>query len=89
MDTLHSFITKLAEQWPILMTILSIIGSIVVLGTTYILATKNKEDDAKLKKIEDHKLWGFLLRFLKRFSALERKKIEKKEEDGAPKADPK
>lgn len=49
------------------------LGFLVVAGYTYIQITPSLEDDAWLKRIEDHKIFGVALRLLVKFSPVQRK----------------
>ena len=57
----------------IVINVLAVLGSIVVAGGAYILATPNKDDDKWLQKMEKNAIIGPILRTLIRFSPLQRK----------------
>ena len=58
---------------PIVSTILTVLGSLVVAGTIYIRLTPTQDDDAWLIKQENKPIIGQLLAALRKFSVIERK----------------
>lgn len=61
--------------------VLMALGSLVVLGATYIKVTPNQDDDQWLQRMEQKPIVGSLLKMLVRFSP-----IYRKEEKDEPKA---
>ncbi len=53
--------------------ILSALGTLVILGGVYVRATPSKADDAWFDKLEGHVVFGPIVRFLMRFSPVERR----------------
>jgi hypothetical protein len=49
------------------------LGALVIMGYAYVQVTPNQDDDAWVKKIEEHKIFGAALRLLLRFSPVQRK----------------
>lgn len=74
MEQLSQLLEGLANSYPVILMGLSVLGTLVVTGTGYIALTPTQNDDAWLAKIESHGVVGAILRALKRFSILERKK---------------
>jgi hypothetical protein len=80
---------------PILVLILSLLGSLVMLGVAYVAMTPSQDDDAWLLALQEKPLIGHLLKFLQAFSMVEKKdgklQLSNKKEvpelpPGAPKA---
>ena len=63
---------------PVLVLGLSLLGSLVVLGMTYVGLTPSKDDDAWLLAIQEKPVIGALLKLLQAFSPIAKKdgKIE-------------
>lgn len=80
---------------PLLVLILSLLGSLVVLGVAYVAMTPSKDDDAWLLALQEKPIIGHLLKFLQAFSIVQKKdgvvQLSNKKEvpelpPGAPKA---
>ena len=80
---------------PLLVLILSLLGSLVVLGVAYVAMTPSKDDDAWLLALQEKSIIGHLLKFLQAFSIVQKKdgvvQLSNKKEvpelpPGAPKA---
>jgi len=81
MDLILSLITK----YPILNSILMLLGTLVVIGQTYVALTPSLSDDAWLAKVEDMPGIGHLLSMLVAFAPIERKASDQKPKE-TPKA---
>jgi len=60
--------------WPVAETVLEVLGGAVILGLTYVKLTPNVKDDAFIAKMESMPVIGKLLKAIKSFSPIERKK---------------
>jgi hypothetical protein len=78
MEILAVYLSSLAAKYPPIFLALTVLGTMVVLGTIYIKITPTQDDDKWLIKIENHIVWGSLLRLFVRFSIFRR--AEKKNE---------
>jgi hypothetical protein len=78
MEIFAVYLSALATKYPPVFFALTVLGSMVVLGTIYVKVTPTQDDDKWLMKIENHLIWGSLLRLLIRFSIFRR--AEKKNE---------
>lgn len=58
---------------PVLVLALSLLGSLVVLGVTYVGLTPSKDDDAWLLALQDKPVIGIILKFLQACSPVEKK----------------
>jgi hypothetical protein len=73
MDYINGLILAMATKYPPVLLGLSSIGTLVVIASTYIKMTPNKDDDKWFNNLENHPVYGLLLRQLTRFSIFERK----------------
>lgn len=81
---------------PVLVLILSCLGSLVMLGVAYVAMTPSKDDDAFLLTLQEKPLVGHILKFIQAFSIVQKKdgvvQLSNKKEEvpelpvGAPKA---
>jgi len=69
MDQLIALLTN----YPIVVTILSILGSLVIIMTVVAPLTKTTKDDQIIQKIESNSLWKSVWDFLKKFSLIQKK----------------
>lgn len=60
---------------PVLQVILVILGSLVVLASTYVKLTPTQDDDAWFAKVEAVPVLGDVIKFLLKFSAISRKDV--------------
>ncbi len=65
---------SILNEYPAITAILSGLGTLVVLGYAYVKATPSKSDDAYVAKLEKNAIVGPILKALKAFSPVERKK---------------
>lgn len=70
---LSIILSALVVQYPILASVLAVLGSLVVVGTVYVKITPSKTDDAWFDKLEAIPLVGTVLKLLVSFSPIERK----------------
>jgi hypothetical protein len=73
MDFFNGLILSLATKYPPALAGLSALGSLVVLASAYIKLTPTQDDDKWLIKVENHPIYGLILRQFTRFSIFERK----------------
>lgn len=74
MDQLHDLENLIRQYAPnVVIYGLMGLGALVIMGYTYIQMTPSLDDDAWLKKLEDNKIAGYVLRLLVRFSPVQRK----------------
>ena len=66
-------ISNFAKANASLMYILSGLGSLVVMGQTYVAMTPSKDDDAKLQKLEKRPFLGMIFRIVRSFAPIQRK----------------
>ena len=71
-----SMISQFAEKYEMVMHILAGLGTLVILGQAYVAITPSEDDDAKLQKFEKMPIVGMLLRIVKSFAPIQRKKKE-------------
>lgn len=57
----------------IVLSSLMVLGALVVLGYVYVSLTPTQKDDSWVREIEDHAIFGAILRFLVKFSPIQRK----------------
>lgn len=63
----------LMKNYPVVILVLSGIGTLVVAATAFVAATPSKTDDAKLEEIKKKPVIGSIIIFLERFSTVSRK----------------
>ena len=67
------FIIGMILKFPVGMLVLSALGTLVVLGQTYIFLTPTQDDDAWYAKMEAIPLVGQILKALAKFAPIQRK----------------
>jgi len=73
METMiQTVLSYLASTFPVVATILLVLGSLVVIGQAYVATTKTLVDDEFLKKIEELPIVGTLLKVIARFAVIQR-----------------
>ena len=73
MNSLYDLLIELGKTWPSILLTMTILGTLVTVGSAYVLITPKKTDDKWWQRLEEHKIFGVILRLLKRFSVLQRK----------------
>lgn len=70
---MEAMLAILVGLHPAVTLVLSALGSLVILGGTYVAMTPTQSDDAWFAKLEATPLLGQLLKALKAFSPVQRK----------------
>jgi len=73
MDQIYAFIQMLAAKYPLVLLIISILGSLPVLMSAYVAATPSPEDDKWWNKVKEVPVLGFIIGILERFALISRK----------------
>lgn len=68
MEMILEYVIGLVKSLPYGVIVLSVLGTLDIIGTFIVKATKSAKDDEKLKELQDHKVWGPLLKALEKFS---------------------
>jgi len=70
---MENVFSELLLNYPIIATILAVLGSLVVIGQFIIAVTPSKKDDLWLEGIKKNSLFGALMDFLKSFAPFAKK----------------
>mgnify|MGYP000874621972 CR=1 FL=1 len=73
MEGLELLLNGLVEKLPWLMLILSILGSLVVVGQAVVIITPSKKDDEFVEGLEKNGILGGILKLLKKFAVIQKK----------------
>lgn len=65
------YVIGLVKSLPFGVLVLSILGTLDVVGTAVVKMTKTLKDDEKLAELQKHKVWGPLLKALEKFSYID------------------
>lgn len=73
-DQISAFVNTMADKYPLLATILAILGALVIVAGIVVKITPTKKDDKWWKKAKSMPLVGMLFRLFEAFSPISRKK---------------
>lgn len=74
METIIQYLLNMAQSYPQAVLVVSILGTLDVIGTFIVKTTTTLSDDAWLAKLQEHKIWGPVLKALEKFSYFDLKK---------------
>lgn len=74
MEMIVEYVIGLAKSLPLGVVVLSVLGTLDVIGSFIVKSTKSVKDDEAMQKLLDHKLWGPLLKAIEKFSYFDLKK---------------
>jgi hypothetical protein len=70
---MEAVLVQLVQKFPVVGLVLMILGSLVVLATAYVKATKSLADDEKLAKAMAHPILGKIIGAVAAFSVIQLK----------------